>query len=91
MRSIACPLRSTARLPQDGPGFDAAEWVATRTPTRTAGHDYGQYVRDADNAGLNDIAQFFRDTMKDDSARAARAHELLKNISGTDQAGPAAQ
>jgi hypothetical protein len=54
-----------------------------------AGHDYGQYVRDAENAGLNDIAQFFRDTMKDDSARAA--HELLKNISGTDQAGPAAQ
>jgi hypothetical protein len=29
--------------------------------------------------------------MKDDSSRAARAHELLKNISGTDQAGPAAQ
>jgi hypothetical protein len=29
--------------------------------------------------------------MKDDSARAARAHELLKNISGTGQAGPAAQ
>jgi hypothetical protein len=52
-----------------------------------AGHDYGQYVRDAENAGLNDIAQFFRDTMKDDSSRAARAHELLKNISGTDQAG----
>jgi hypothetical protein len=58
---------------------------------RVAGHDYGQYVRDAENAGLNDIAQFFRDTMKDDSARAARAHDLLKNISGTDQAGPAAQ
>ncbi len=56
-----------------------------------AGHDYGQYVRDAENAGLNDIAQFFRDTMKDDSSRAACAHELLKNISGTDQAGPAAQ
>ena len=56
-----------------------------------AGHDYGQYVRDAENAGLNDIAQFFRDTMKEDSARAGRAHELLKNITGTDQAGPAAQ
>jgi hypothetical protein len=36
--------------------------------------------RDAENAGLNDIAQLFHDTMKDDSARAARAHELLKNI-----------
>ena len=56
-----------------------------------AGHDYGQYVRDAENAGLNGIALFSRDTMKEDSARAARAHELLKNITGTEQAGPAAQ
>ena len=56
-----------------------------------AGHDYGQYVRDAENAGLNDVAQFFRDTMKDDSARAARAHELLKKLTGTEHAGPAAQ
>jgi hypothetical protein len=29
--------------------------------------------------------------MKEDSARAARAHDLLKNIGGTNQAGPAAQ
>jgi hypothetical protein len=29
--------------------------------------------------------------MKKDSGRAARAHELLKNITGTEQAGPAAQ
>jgi rubrerythrin len=53
------------------------------------GHGYGQYVSDAEKAGLNDVAQFFRDTMREDSARAARAHELLKNITGTDQAGPA--
>jgi rubrerythrin len=56
-----------------------------------AGHDYGQYVRDAENAGLNDIAAFFREVMDQDSQRAARCHEFLKNISGTDQAGPAAQ
>ena len=56
-----------------------------------AGHDYGQYVRDAENAGLNDIAQFFRDTMKEDSTRAARAHDLLKQVSSTEHAGPAAQ
>jgi hypothetical protein len=29
--------------------------------------------------------------MKEGSTRAARAHELLKNITGTEQAGPAAQ
>jgi hypothetical protein len=34
-----------------------------------AGHDYGQYVRDADNAGLTDIADFFRQVMKEDSQR----------------------
>lgn len=65
--------------------------IAVQYHALKAGHDYGQYVRDADNAGLNDAAQFFRETMKEDSARAARAHELLKNITGTDQAGPAAQ
>jgi hypothetical protein len=46
-----------------------------------AGHDYGS-MSVTPNAGLNDIAQFFRDTMKEDSTRAARAHELLKNITG---------
>lgn len=56
-----------------------------------AGHDYGQYVRDADNANLSDVAQFFREVMEQDSARATRAHELLSKLSGTEQAGPAAQ
>jgi len=55
-----------------------------------AGHDYGQYVRDAENAGLDDIAGFFREVMEQDSARAARCHEFLKTLTGTEQAGPAA-
>ena len=33
-----------------------------------AGHDYGQYVRDAENAGLNDIAR-----QRGVAARMARA------------------
>jgi hypothetical protein len=28
------------------------------------GHDYGRYVRDAKDIGLDDIAQFFRQVMK---------------------------
>jgi len=56
-----------------------------------AGHDYGQYVRDAENAGLNDIASFFREVMDQDSQRAKRCHEFLGNLSGTDQGGPAVQ
>ena len=34
--------------------------------------------------------RILRDTKKEDSTRAAPAHELLKNITGTRQAGPAA-
>jgi hypothetical protein len=34
-----------------------------------AGRDYGQYVRDAKNAGREDIASFFEQVMADDSAR----------------------
>jgi len=45
-------------------------------------------VRDAENAGLKDIAEFFRQTMEEDSARAARCHELIKQVGGSDQAGP---
>ena len=56
-----------------------------------AGHDYGQYVRDADNAGRTEIADFFRQVMEEDSARAARCHEFLKQLSGTEQGGPAVQ
>jgi rubrerythrin len=54
-----------------------------------AGHDYGQYVRDAENAGLDDIAGFFREVMEQDSARGRRCHEFLRQISGTEQGGPA--
>ena len=43
-----------------------------------AGHDYGQYVRDAENAGEDDIAAFFREVMAQDSERARRCHEFLQ-------------
>ena len=54
------------------------------------GHDYGQYVRDAENGGHTEIAEFFRQVMAEDSARAQRCHELLGKLSGTEHAGPAA-
>jgi rubrerythrin len=64
--------------------------VSVQYHSLKAGHDYGQYVRDARNAGLDDIASFFEDVMRQDSERAARCHEFLKTLSGTEQAGPAA-
>jgi rubrerythrin len=53
------------------------------------GHDYGQYVRDAENAGHTKIAEFFRQVMREDSERARRCHEFLTELSNTEAGGPA--
>ncbi|MEU7815595.1 acyl carrier protein [Pseudonocardia sp. NPDC049154] len=52
-----------------------------------AGHDYGQYVRDARNAGYDDVASFFEEVMTEDSRRAARCHELLRELSAKEDTG----
>jgi rubrerythrin len=72
-------------------GFDDVTYdlVSVQYHSLKAGHDYGQYVRDADNAGQDEIAAFFRQVMEEDSQRAARCHEFLKRLSGTDASGPA--
>lgn len=72
-------------------GFDDVTYdlVSVQYHSLKAGHDYGQYVRDAENAGLDDIAAFFRQVMEDDSKRAKRCHEFLRKMSGSEQAGPA--
>ena len=63
--------------------------ISTQYHALKAGHDYGQYVRDAENAGLDDVAEFFRGVMKEDSARAKHCHELLRKLTGTEHGGPA--
>ena len=65
-------------------GFDdvAYDLVSVQYHSLKAGHDYGQYVRDAKNAGRDDIASFFENVMSEDSARAAKCHEFLKDLSG---------
>ena len=74
-------------------GFDDVTFdlISVQYHSLKAGHDYGQYVRDAENAGLDDIAGFFREVMEQDSARGKRCHEFLRQISGTEQGGPATQ
>jgi rubrerythrin len=71
-------------------GFDDVTYdlVSVQYHSLKAGHDYGQYVRDAENAGRDDIAAFFRDVMSEDSARATKCHEFLKELSGSDASGP---
>jgi hypothetical protein len=72
-------------------GFDDVSFdlVSVQYHSLKAGHDYGQYVRDAENAGRQDIAEFFSKVMSEDSARAKQCHEFLKELSGTDESGPA--
>ena len=38
---------------------------------------YEQYVRDAEQAGDQDLAEFFRDCQTEDAERAERAEQLL--------------
>ncbi len=67
-------------------GFDDVTFdlISVQYHSLKAGHDYGQYVRDAENAGKDDIAQFFRDVMQEDSTRAHKCHGLLAQLGGTD-------
>lgn len=53
-----------------------------------AGHDYGQCVRDAENAGQQEIADFFKGVMAEDSSRAQQCHDFLRQLGGTDNTSP---
>jgi rubrerythrin len=72
-------------------GFDDVSFdlISVQYHSLKAGHDYGQYVRDARNAGEDEIAEFFEKVMAEDSARARQCHEFLTKISQTSKAGPA--
>jgi hypothetical protein len=63
-------------------GFDDVSYdlISVQYHSLKAGHDYGQYVRDAKNAGLDDIASFFEEVMAQDSDRAHKCHAFLKKV-----------
>ena len=63
-------------------GFDDVTFdlISVQYHSLKAGHDYGQYVRDAENAGNDKIASFFRRVMEEDSRRAHECHEFLKEL-----------
>jgi rubrerythrin len=63
-------------------GFDDVSFdlISVQYHSLKAGHDYGQYVRDAKNAGRDDIASFFEDVMKQDSDRAQKCHDFLREL-----------
>ena len=67
-------------------GFDdvTCDLISVQYHSLKAGHDYGQYVRDARNAGLDDVASFFEEVMSQDSERAARCHQFLGQLQSSD-------
>lgn len=71
-------------------GFDDVTFdlISLQYHSLKAGHDYGQYVRDASNAGRSDIAEFFEQVRAQDAERAHRCHELLAELRGTDNTSP---
>jgi rubrerythrin len=71
-------------------GFDDVTFdlISVQYHSLKAGHDYGQYVRDAENAGHDEIAGFFREVMEEDSQRAKKAHDFLAKLGGTDNTSP---
>ena len=71
-------------------GFDDVTFdlISVQYHSLKAGHDYGQYVRDAENAGKQEIADFFRQVMEEDSSRAKKCHEFLRQLGGTDNTSP---
>jgi hypothetical protein len=81
-----CAVMATGETGIDDVSFDL---ISVQYHSLKAGHDYGQYVRDARNAGKDDIASFFEEVMSEDSDRAARCHQFLKDLTGSDDAGPA--
>jgi rubrerythrin len=74
---------------ETGFGDVTFDLISVQYHSLKAGHDYGQYVRDARNAGLDDVASFFEEVMSQDSERAARCHQFLGQLQGSEAAGPA--
>ncbi len=46
---------------------------------------YGQYVQDAEHAGDNDTARFFREILQEEQRRAERAKDMLQQRLGQDK------
>jgi hypothetical protein len=54
--------------------------LSIQTRALAAVREYGQYLRDAEDAGLPEFAYFVRQLMEEDSARAAHCRALLRRL-----------
>ena len=69
-------------MPAGQTGFDDVSFdlISVQYHSLKAGHDYGQYVRDARNADRDDIAEFFEQVMAQDTERAQKCHDFLREL-----------
>lgn len=77
-------------MPAGQTGFDDVTFdlISVQYHALKAGHDYGQYVRDARNAEQEEIAAFFEGVMAQDAERAQKCHDFLAQLGGTDNTSP---
>jgi len=77
-------------MPAGQTGFDDVSFdlISVQYHSLKAGHDYGQYVRDARNAEQEEIAAFFEEVMAQDAERAKKCHEFLRELGGIDNTSP---
>ncbi|WP_299302620.1 acyl carrier protein [uncultured Brachybacterium sp.] len=77
-------------MPAGQTGFDDVTFdlISVQYHALKAGHDYGQYVRDARNAEKAEIAAFFEEVMAQDAERARKCHEFLRELGGIDNTSP---
>ena len=61
------------------PGSTTLHSLQFNTIDSRAGHDCGQYLRDAKNAGLADIAAFFEKVVAQGSDRGQKRRGVLKD------------
>jgi hypothetical protein len=67
-----------------GTGFSDVVYdlVSVQYHALKGGYVYGQYVRDAEKEGRQEVAEFFDQVRREDAARAEKCHRLLLEVSG---------
>jgi hypothetical protein len=65
--------------------------LAIQSRALEAIRDYDRYLRNAECAGLPEVAYFVHLLMEEDSARATHCQGLLRNLGSTGSGRPASQ
>jgi hypothetical protein len=63
--------------------------LAIQSSALEAIRDYSRYLRNAENAGLPEVAYFIHLLMEEDSARATHCQGLLRKLGSTGTGRPA--